>query len=129
MPIPIMLTILQRFRDHEKKPQRMIFSKTLSDISLALYFLSDHPLYFQRIGFAKFDKEFVSKVDYWNNIFWLLNCIFDIMGLVVDLHHVQKEIQNLVISLNLPISFRNPNCIRKCMISKRATFDKMLTMR
>ena len=36
----------------------MIFFRTLSDLSLILYFATDHPLYFNNIGFWKYDKKF-----------------------------------------------------------------------
>jgi len=46
LPIPLIKGIMDRIKEHEKTPQRMIFWRTISDISLALYFLTDHPLYF-----------------------------------------------------------------------------------
>ncbi len=52
--------------------------RNLDDFFLILYFLTDHPLYFHRIGFIKMDKELVNKLDYWNNVFWLLNALLDI---------------------------------------------------
>jgi len=45
-PFPLIKAIIDRFKAHEKKPVRNILLRTLSDIFLALYFFSDHPLYF-----------------------------------------------------------------------------------
>jgi hypothetical protein len=45
-PLPLIKAIMDRFKAHEKKPVRNILLRTISDISLALYFASDHPLYF-----------------------------------------------------------------------------------
>lgn len=73
----------------------MIFWRTISDISLMLYFLTDHPLYLNKIGFLRFDKNFINNCDFINNVFWLLNALFDIMCDVVDLYHLQNEIQLL----------------------------------
>ena len=73
----------------------MIFWRTLSDICLIFYFLTDHPLYFQRIGFTRFDKSFMSNCDWINNVFWLLNAVLDMMCDIVDLYHLQKEIQTV----------------------------------
>ena len=70
----------------------MIFWRTLSDISLIAYFLTDHPLYFQKIGMVNMNKALVNRIDYWNNITWLINALLDIMCDVVDLFHIQKEI-------------------------------------
>ena len=95
-PIPLFLGILNRLKENEKKPQRMVFTRTISDTMLILYFLTDHPLYFQRIGFAKFSKSFMSKCEYINNIFWLINSVLDMMCDIVDLYYIQKEIQALV---------------------------------
>jgi hypothetical protein len=44
--IPLIKTIRERLIEHEKKPVRMVFWKTISDISLIAYFFTDHPLYF-----------------------------------------------------------------------------------
>ena len=74
----------------------MVFWRTISDIMLILYFVTDHPLYFQRIGFVKMDKALIDKIDFWNNIFWLLNSLLDMMCDIVDLYAIQKEIQTLV---------------------------------
>jgi len=95
MAIPLIKGIMDRIKDHEKKPQRMIFWRTISDISLALYFLTDHPLYLQRIGFARYDKSFINNCDFINNVFWLINSLLDIMCDIVDLYHIQHEIQTL----------------------------------
>ena len=45
-PLPLIKAIIDRLKAHEKKPVRNILLRTLSDFFLALYFLSDHPLYF-----------------------------------------------------------------------------------
>jgi hypothetical protein len=45
-PIPLFLGILNRLKENEKKPQRMVLTRTISDTMLILYFLTDHPLYF-----------------------------------------------------------------------------------
>ena len=74
----------------------MIFFRTLSDLSLILYFATDHPLYFNNIGFWKYDKKFIENCDYINNVFWLLNDLFDIACTLADMMHLQKEIKALV---------------------------------
>ncbi len=55
-PLPLVKAIMDRFKQHQKNPVRNITLRTISDISLILYFLTDHPLYFQRIGLVKMDK-------------------------------------------------------------------------
>jgi len=75
---------------------RNILLRTLSDIFLALYFLSDHPLYFQRIGFIKMDKAWVDFIDYWNNIYWLLEAMIDIYCDLVDLYYIDIDIKATV---------------------------------
>lgn len=45
-PFPLIKAIIDRFKAHEKKPVRNILLRTISDICLATYFFSDHPLYF-----------------------------------------------------------------------------------
>ena len=74
----------------------MIFWKTLSDLSLILYFATDHPLYFNNVGFWKYDKKFIDSCDYINNVFWLLNDLFDIMCTLAEMMNLQKEIKELV---------------------------------
>ena len=97
-PIPLVKNIIDRTADHQRKPVRNFALRTLSDIFLSLYFLTDHPLYFQRIGFIKMDKALVDKIDYWNNVFWLLNAVLDIIADYFDLMHLLKEIKTVVSS-------------------------------
>ena len=87
-PIPLVKGILDRIKEHEKKPQRMIFWRTISDISLIFYFMTDHPLFFSKIGFSRFDKNFINNCDFINNVFWLLNAVFDLMCDLVDLYNL-----------------------------------------
>jgi hypothetical protein len=56
-PLSLVKSIMDRIKQHEKSPVRMVFWRTLSDISLILYFLTDHPLYFHKIGLIKLDKK------------------------------------------------------------------------
>jgi hypothetical protein len=91
-PLPLVQAIINRFKQHEKKPVRNILLRTLSDIFLILYFLSDHPLYFQRIGVIKMDKSWVDFIDYWNNIYWLLEAVIDVYCDLVDVYYIDQEI-------------------------------------
>mmetsp|Transcript_39188 Transcript_39188/g.28334 ORF Transcript_39188/g.28334 Transcript_39188/m.28334 type:complete len:104 (-) Transcript_39188:317-628(-) len=90
--IPLVTGMRDRLKQHEKSPVRMLFWKTLSDFALILYFATDHPLYFNKIGFWKFDKQFIKNCDLINNVFWLLSSIFDMMCTMVEIFHVNKEI-------------------------------------
>lgn len=87
--IPLIKTIRERLIEHEKKPVRMVFWKTISDISLIAYFFTDHPLYFNQIGFIKYDPKYIENLDYINNVFWLLNSIFDAAISIVDLQYLR----------------------------------------
>ncbi len=71
----------------------MVFTKTLSNILLILYYMLDHPLYFAKIGFYKMDPAFLSRLDWWADFMWFAGNILDIMGQVVELHNIQREIQ------------------------------------
>jgi hypothetical protein len=42
------------------------------------------------------DKDLVSRIDYWNNIFWLINGLLDIYCDLADFLFLQKEIEALV---------------------------------
>jgi len=52
---------------------------------LILYFFTDHPLYFNNIGFWLYEKNFLSNIDYINNVFWLINSILDIVVTLSDM--------------------------------------------
>lgn len=95
-PIPLIKSIMDRFKEHEKKPIRNVFVRTLSDIFLMLYFATDHPLYFQKIGMVNMDKSLLNNIDYINNVFWLLNAVFDLYADLVDLYYIDLEIKKLV---------------------------------
>jgi hypothetical protein len=51
--IPTILSIINRFRSHQTKAVKMIFYQTLNDILNVFYLLTDHPLYFIKVGFIK----------------------------------------------------------------------------
>lgn len=94
--IPLITGIKNRLAAHEKEPQRMVFWRTISDISLILYFFTDHPLYFQSIGFWTYEKSFINNLDYINNVFWLLNSLLDILCTMADIQDLQKQIREKV---------------------------------
>lgn len=94
--IPLITGIHARLVAHEKSPQRMVFWRTISDMSLILYFFTDHPLYFNSIGLVKYTKSYLDRLDYINNIFWLMNSVFDVMVTLVDMKYLQDEIRELV---------------------------------
>ncbi|CDW88073.1 peroxisomal biogenesis factor 11 [Stylonychia lemnae] len=99
-PIPLIKGIIDRIAEHQKKPVRMFLWRILSDLFLILYFLTDHPLYFQRVGLVKMEKDLVSKIDYYNNVAWFINASLDIICDLVDLMAIQKEIKILVSQIN-----------------------------
>ena len=68
---------------------------TIGDLALILYFFTDHPIYFNSIGLWKYSPGFMSNLNYMNNVFWLLSSIFDMMVTIVEISHVQGEIQKL----------------------------------
>ena len=67
----------------------------MSDLALMMYFTTDHPLYFHNIGLWKYSPGFISNLSYINNVFWFLSSIFDMMVTLVEISHVQGEIQKL----------------------------------
>lgn len=102
-PIQMIKNIMDRFKNHEKSPVRNILLRTVSDVFLLLYFVTDHPMYFQRIGFIKLEKSTVDSIDWWNNIFWLLEALIDIYCDCVDLYHVDLDIKQTVIIIPILI--------------------------
>ena len=74
----------------------MVLTRTISDIALIIYFFTDHPLYFNSVGLKTYDKQWLSKLDYINNVFWLINSVLDIVVTVADMQHIQNEIKKIV---------------------------------
>ena len=66
----------------------MILYRILSDLTLILYFFTDHPLYLNTIGFWKFSPSFIKNCDYINNVFWLLSSLFDIVVTIVEINYI-----------------------------------------
>ena len=56
MPIRYAIDIKNRFKQHEKKGVRMVFWRTLQDISKSMYYILDHPLYLEKINLISLDK-------------------------------------------------------------------------
>ena len=86
--IPLITGIRNRLATHEVSPQRMILYRVLSDLTLILYFFTDHPLYLHNVGFWKYSPEFMKNCDYINNLFWLVSSLFDIVCTVVEINHL-----------------------------------------
>lgn len=63
---------------------------------LILYFFTDHPLFFAGVGLREYDKTWLKRLDYWNNVFWMANSLLDIAVTVVDLQQLQTEIKDKV---------------------------------
>lgn len=91
--IPLITGIKNRLDLHATTPQRMVLTRTISDIALIIYFFTDHPLYFNSVGLKTYDKQWLSKLDYINNVFWLINSVLDIVVTVADMQHIQSEIK------------------------------------
>ena len=98
--IPLLTNIRNNLAKHEVSPVRMILYKVLNDIALALYFFTDHPLYFNNVGFWKYSPTFIKKCDYINNIFWLLNSIFDIVVTVEEINYQRKQMRKVANQLS-----------------------------
>lgn len=98
--IPLITGIRNKLALHEETPQRMILYRILSDLTLILYFFTDHPLYLHNVGFWKYSDKFMKNCDYINNVFWLLSSIFDIMCTVVEINHLQKQIKKVANQLS-----------------------------
>ena len=93
--IPLVTGIRDKLTAAKQNPtdpssQRMMLYRVLSDMTLILYFMTDHPLYLHNVGFRKWSPEFIKNCDYINNVFWLLSSLFDIMVTVVEISHLQK---------------------------------------
>ena len=69
------------FQDHD--PLAVI--RTLSDISLFFFFLSDHPLFLYKLGYLPMSLESLDNIDFWNNIFWLGNTVLEIIIETIEL--------------------------------------------
>lgn len=83
--IPLVTRIADRHKVGNKESIKTL--RSVSDLFLALYFLTDHPLFFHNTGFWKFEQTTLSKIDYINNVFWLLNALLDIF---ISLYEVSR---------------------------------------
>ncbi|CDW86281.1 pex11 domain containing protein [Stylonychia lemnae] len=101
MPIRYAIDVKNRFKQHEKKGVRMVFWRTLQDISKSMYYLLDHPIYLHKISLISLNKQVIKDLKYHSNRFWLISAIIDIMCDVVDLYQIQKDIQIAVSSIIL----------------------------
>jgi hypothetical protein len=69
--------------------------RSAADLSLLLYFLTDHLLYFYKVGVVK-SPSWAGKVDLWNNLFWIADNCFTIIADCLDIHRVQSSLQEMV---------------------------------
>ena len=71
------------FQDHDP----LAALRTLSDLSLFFFYVSDHPLFLYKLGYLPMSLGTLQGLDYWNNIFWLGNTVLEI---VIDLLEVLR---------------------------------------
>ena len=62
------------FQDHDP----LAALRTLSDLSLFFFYVSDHPLFLYKLGYLPMSLETLQGLDYLNNIFWLGNTVLEI---------------------------------------------------
>jgi hypothetical protein len=77
--------------------------KTISEMSNAVYHVTDHILLLNRIKAIDFDPKFIAKVDFWCNILWAsenTNCLIaDVMDLL-DLMRAMKETDDELLKID-----------------------------
>ena len=56
VPLTLLNNVIKRFRQHERRGVTMIFWRTLQDCCTALYFITDHPLYLNKLGLIELNK-------------------------------------------------------------------------
>ena len=53
----------------------MALLQSLSEAVLILYYVTDHPLFLYKLGYLPMSLQMNDQIDYWNNIFWLVNTL------------------------------------------------------
>ena len=71
----------------------MIFFQTLGDFFGFVYLLMDHPLFFVKVGFAKWSKDKTNKWDWYTDLMWFLQVICEMLCHIVAIQDMQKQIQ------------------------------------
>lgn len=87
--IPLLTGIKARL---DQPSQSMLVWRTLNDMALMMYFFTDHPLFFHNVGFYTFSQSTLTSIDYINNVFWLLNALFDIVVSWTDLKAAKAKL-------------------------------------
>ena len=96
--LPLITNIHNNIAQNKQSPVRMLVWKILNDLALALYFFTDHPLYLHATTFWRYSPGFIEKCDYVNNIFWLLNCLLDIVVSIEEILHQKKQLKKITTS-------------------------------
>lgn len=77
--ISILLRMLQRFKDSQNAPVKLMFFTTLADLFGLLYVLMDHPMYFVKVGFLKsWSPEKAARWDKYTDLMWFLEVMIQI---------------------------------------------------
>ena len=81
--------------------------KSLSDAALILFFITDHPLFFYKLGYLPMSLQMNDQIDYWNNVFWLVNTIAEIfLEAVGQNQRLSEKIYGISVNASdLPIIF------------------------
>ena len=86
--------------------------RTLSDLSLFFFYVSDHPLFLYKLGYLPMSLGTLQGLDYWNNIFWLGNTVLEIAVDLLEVLRMKvkeskagKALSILQTASDLPIEF------------------------
>jgi hypothetical protein len=96
MPIGVTINLIRRQLGDMPTLTKMI--KNIADIFLILYYLTDHILYIRHVGLIPhpLESKFIQRVDLINNITWLIENIFTVIGDALDIHALQQQLQEMV---------------------------------
>ena len=84
--------------------------KSIGHVFLILYFITDHPMFFHRLGYLTYSAKFADDLDYVNNVFWLLNTLMvmlvDAIEIIMWRQRSTWKVTNALINASdLPIIF------------------------
>ncbi|TNV75711.1 hypothetical protein FGO68_gene16851 [Halteria grandinella] len=108
-PYPMMRGIARRHNSiHRYEPLAIL--RSIGDAFLVLYFLTDHPMFFHRLGYLTYSAKFADDLDLVNNLFWLANCVIEMIVDSLEIVFMQqwqtRKIMDFLVNVSdLPIIF------------------------
>lgn len=95
LELPVLNDMRKQLGKHQKSSVRNIFMKTLDNIFLSIYYMTDHPMWLHSIGVLKFKDKTFERLDFVNNFACMISVIFDVIVTLTEMKRLSNRLKEV----------------------------------